>query len=164
MNRSIIQIRIDDPLRVARPPGFSRGSRRYQFMKQLTKDLAVMGQLLGDKHRLTRSSVGQITQHLSSIVQFAPANPEDDQQSCGGVDGRPDPRLPVLIFNVCVAVRTFLFFSKVHNSTRWASVNCSDVSRPESTRAQCSPARRITIRCNQAMNSSYHPFVGLFNI
>lgn len=103
-----------------------------------------MGQFVGNKQWLVLKTTSQILEQLSSIVQFAPSDPERNQKSRGGVDGRPDPGLPVLVLKVSLATRTFLFFTKVHNSSSWVSLSSSDVSRLESTRAQCSPARRIT--------------------
>jgi len=144
VNRGVIQIRINDTLRIARPPAFASGNRRNQLMKQLAKDRGVMGQFIGDKQWLGRCAISKIPQHTPGIVQFAPSNPECDQQPCGGVDCRPDPGSSVLVLDVFWIVRTFLFFTKVHSSSNWASVRCSDFSKSESTRAQCSPARRIT--------------------
>ena len=103
-----------------------------------------MGQFVGNKQGFTLKTARQILKQPPSIVQFAPANPERNQKSRGGVDGRPDPGLPVLALDLLLAARTFLFFTNVHNSSSWVSLSSSDVSRLESTRAQCSPARRIT--------------------
>lgn len=144
MDRSVIQVRIDDPPGFTRQPRFARGRRRYQFVKQLPENRGVMGQLIGDKQRLVRASVSHIAQYPPGVIKFASVDPECDQQARGGVDTRPDPRLSVLVFKVFGVVRTFLFFTKVHSSSSCVSVNSRDFSRFESARAQCSPARRIT--------------------
>src|SRR5664279_37181 len=103
-----------------------------------------MWQFIRDKQWLAFTAGGQVFQHLSGIVQFASANPERNQQARGGVDGCPDSRLPVLVLDILGTARNFLFITKVHSSSSCASVSSSEVSRPESTLAQCSPARKIT--------------------
>jgi hypothetical protein len=52
--------------------------------------------------------------------------------------------LPDLAVDLLLVARTFLFFTKVHNSSSCVSCSSNDVNKLESTRAQCSPARRIT--------------------
>ena len=112
-----------------------------------------MGQFVRDKQWLFLTAGSQVLQHLTSIVQAAPANPERNQQARGGVNSCPDPRSPVLVLNVFGVARTFLFFIKDHNSSSCTSVRFNEVSRPESTLAQCSPARRIT-RFTVSLSSS----------
>lgn len=76
-----------------------------------------MGQLIRDKQGLALTARGQVLQHLPGIIQFAPGNSERDHQARGRVDGRPDPRPPVLVIKVFGTARTFLFFTKVHSSS-----------------------------------------------
>ncbi len=144
MNRGIMQIIINDTLWAWGPPGLARRRRRNQFVKQLAKDRPVMGEFIRDKQGLALTAVSQILQNSPGIVQFATADPERNQQARGGVDGRPDPRPPVLTFDIFGAARTFLFFTKVHSSSSCVSVSSNEVNRLESTWAQCSPARKIT--------------------
>lgn len=68
-----------------------------------------MGQFVVNKQRFTLQSARQILEQLPSIVQFAPANPERNNKSRGGVDGRSDPSLSVLGRELLLAARTFLF-------------------------------------------------------
>jgi len=133
MNRGVIQIRINDLLRIPGPPGFARRCWRVQFVKQLAQNRAVMGQFIRDKQGLALTAGGQIFQYPPSIVQSASANPESNQQPRGGIYSRPDPRPSVLVFEVFGTARTFLFFTKVHSSSSWASVSFNEASRPEST-------------------------------
>lgn len=133
MNRSVIQIRIYDPLRISGSAPLACRFRRDQLVKKLGKDRTVMGQLVGNKQGLTLKAAGQILKESPCIIQFPPANPERNQKACGGVDGCPDPSLSVLAFEVFFASRTFLFFTNVHNSSSWVSLSSSDFRRLEST-------------------------------
>ena len=73
-----------------------------------------MRKLIGHKKRFSPGSpLNQVMQHLASVPQFAPADPERNQQPCGGVYRCPDPRAAILTFGVFLASITFFFFTKV---------------------------------------------------
>ena len=107
MNRSVIQIGIYDPLRLTGSAPFACRRHRDQLVKQFSKDRTVMRQFVGNKQWLALKATGQILEQLSSIVQFAPTDPERNQKSRGGVDGRPDPGLSVLALKKGVKIRFF---------------------------------------------------------
>lgn len=52
MDRSVIQIRINDPLRITRPAGFASRCLWNQFVKQFAQDCTVMGQVIRNNQGL----------------------------------------------------------------------------------------------------------------
>ena len=144
MNSGVVQISINNLLRTPRSSRLACRHHRDQRVKQLSQHGAIMGQFIRDKQGLVLAARSQVLQHLPGIVKTSSPNPEGNQQSRGGVDSCPDPRLPVLTLNVFGATRTFLFFTKDHSSSSCTSVSFNEVRSPESTLPQCSPARRIT--------------------